>query len=290
MATKRKVAGIYQPPPHHMVGDGFRVHGYFNVIPDAHEKLSPFLLLDYGPEYNFPATTNTRRGVGPHPHRGFETVTIAFAGSVAHHDSAGHGGTIGPGDVQWMTAGGGILHREYHAPEYAKKGGPFQMAQIWVNLPAKHKLAKPGYQGITADQIGVAKLPGGEVRVIAGEYAGAKGPAKTFTPINMYDVRLNKHGRAEFSFPAQENAAILIMKGSVSVNGKKAVMHDFVLFENEGAEIALEAGEDAQFLVLNGEPINEPVAAYGPFVMNTSREIQQAFDDYRSGKFGHLED
>lgn len=287
---QRKIEGIYKPPPFHMVGDGFRVLGYFNNIEDAQEKLSPFLLLDYGPEHAFPPTTSTRRGVGPHPHRGFETVTIAFAGSVAHHDSAGNGGVIGPGDVQWMTAGSGILHREYHAPEYARKGGPFQMAQLWVNLPARHKMTKPGYQAITADQVALAPLPGGEVRVIAGEYQGARGPAKTFTPVNLFDVRLNKGGRAEFSFPAQQNAALLIMKGSVSVNGKKAVMHDFVVFENEGADVVVEASEEAQFLVLNGEPIDEPVVAYGPFVMNSPREIQQAFDDYRAGRFGHLDD
>jgi redox-sensitive bicupin YhaK (pirin superfamily) len=290
MATKRKIEGIYKPPPHHMVGDGFRVHGYFNVIEDAHEKLSPFLLLDYGPEYNFPPTTNMRRGVGPHPHRGFETVTIAFQGAVAHHDSTGTGGVIGPGDVQWMTAAGGILHREYHAPDYAKKGGPFQMAQIWVNLPAKHKLDKPGYQGITADQIGVAKLPAGEVRVIAGKYQYAKGPARTFTPINMYDVRLEKGGRAEFSFPAKENAAFVMMDGDATINSQKAAKHDFVLFANVGEDITVESASGARFLVLNGEPINEPVAAYGPFVMNTPKEIEQAFADFRAGKFGHLDD
>lgn len=290
MTTQRKIAGIYQPPPHHWVGDGFRVHGYFSVIPDALERLSPFLMLDYGPEYNFPPTTNMRRGVGPHPHRGFETVTIAFQGSVAHHDSAGHGGAIGPGDVQWMTAASGVLHREYHAPDYARQGGPFQMVQLWVNLPAKHKMDKPGYQAISASQVAVAKVPAGEVRVIAGQFDGAKGPAKTFTPINLYDVRLSANGRVVFSFAPQENAALLIMKGSVSVNGQRAAMNDFVLFENDGAEIAMEAGEDAQFLVLSGEPINEPAVAYGPFVMNTRSEIIQAITDFQQGKFGHLDD
>jgi quercetin 2,3-dioxygenase len=292
MTTERKIEGVYGAPPVHWVGDGFRVMGYFSAIPDLERKLSPFLLLDYGAPHQYPPTTNTRRGVGPHPHRGFETVTIAFQGSVAHHDSTGSGGVIGPGDVQWMTAGSGILHREYHAEAFARQGGPMQMAQLWVNLPKAHKMDTPRYQAIEAAQMGQVELPGeaGVVRVIAGAYRGVKGPASTYTPINLFDVRLNRMGRADFSFPSEENAALLVMKGEVTINGTPARTNDFVLFRNEGEQIAVEAGSEAQLLLLEGEPIREPVVAYGPFVMNTKQEIQQAITDFNRGKFGHLEE
>src|SRR5262245_62820989 len=201
--TARRIDRVVAAPRPHWVGDGFHVSGFFNAIPDAQRKLSPFLLLDYGAPREFPPTTNARQGVGPHPHRGFETVTIAFQGSVAHHDSTGKGGVIHPGDVQWMTAGSGILHREYHEESFARRGGTMQMAQIWVNLPRAHKMDPPGYQAITADRIGVATLPdgAGTVRVIAGEHRGVRGPAKTFTPVTMLDVRLVGGGRAEFGIP-----------------------------------------------------------------------------------------
>jgi redox-sensitive bicupin YhaK (pirin superfamily) len=294
MTTERKIEGVYAGPPVHWVGDGFRVRGYFSVIPEVQRKLSPFLLLDYHAPHNYPPTENTRRGVGPHPHRGFETVTVAFQGSVAHHDSTGAGGVIGPGDVQWMTAGSGILHREYHEESYARAGGPMQMAQIWVNLPKAHKMDAPRYQPLTAGEMGHVELPdeGGVVRIIAGEYQGVKGPAKTYTPINMLDVRLNRNGGADFSFPAAENAALLVMKGAVTINGNaKAGINDFVLFRNEGERITVEAADaEAHLLVLNGAPINEPVVAYGPFVMNSEREIQQAITDFNHGKFGTLAD
>src|SRR3954469_24846807 len=233
-AKAREVAGIYPSPGLHWVGNGYRVAGYFSSIPDAVRKLSPFLLLDYHPTYDY-SPTNDRRGVGVHPHRGFETVTLAWQGSVAHHDSTGAGGVIGPGDVQWMTAASGILHKEYHEENYAKRGGPLQMAQLWVNLPKAHKMAAPRYQPLLADQMGIVNLAegSGSVRVIAGEYQRVKGPAKTFSPINVFDARLNTGGKLELSFPAQHNAALLVMKGEVTINGAtQASSNDFVLFEN----------------------------------------------------------
>jgi redox-sensitive bicupin YhaK (pirin superfamily) len=286
----RAVQRIYPAPAVHWVGDGFRVAGYFNVVPDAARRLSPFLLLDYHAPHNYPATT-ARRGVGPHPHRGFETVTLAWQGSVAHHDSTGSGGVIGPGDVQWMTAGSGLLHQEYHDRAYAERGGPFQMAQLWINLPKAHKMDAPRYQAIVAEQMGLATLPdgAGSVRVIAGEYQGVKGPAKTFTPVNLFDVRLRRGGSVSFLFTASDNVAILIMSGDVSINAKtKATTGDFVVFENTGDHVAIEAASDAHLLVLNGEPIDEPVVQHGPFVMNTEREIHEAIMDFRMGKFGRL--
>ena len=290
----RRIDRIVASPGPHWVGDGFFVSGFFNAIPDAQRRLSPFLLLDYGAPREFPPTANTRQGVGPHPHRGFETVTIAFQGSVAHHDSTGKGGVIGPGDVQWMTAASGILHREYHEEAWARKGGTMQMAQIWVNLPRAHKMDPPGYQAITADQIGVATLPSGAgtVRVIAGEYLGVRGPARTFTPVTMLDIRLERKGRAEFDVPARHNAALLVMKGEIAVSGEDASENELVVFANTGEHIAVEAKahEDVQLLLLAGEPIDEPVVSYGPFVMNTEVEIRQAMIDFQDGKFGQLDD
>jgi len=288
----RGIEGIYGAPPLHWVGDGFRVAGYFSAIPDAVRKLDPFLLLDYHPSYDYAPATHPR-GVGVHPHRGFETVTIAFQGSVAHHDSTGAGGVIGPGDVQWMTAAAGILHKEYHEAGWARQGGPFQMAQLWVNLPRAHKLDAPHYQAIVADRMGQLTLPdgGGVVRIIAGELDGVRGPATTYTPMSVLDVRLNPGGKAVLPFPARQNAGLVVMKGDLVINDEsKATLHDFVVFENDGDHLALAATSETQLLVLAGEPIGEPVVQYGPFVMNTEREIQQAFADFRSGKFGHLED
>jgi quercetin 2,3-dioxygenase len=292
MKTERKIEAVYTGPPAHMVGDGFRVRGYFSSIPDAEHKLSPFLLLDYHEPFHYPPTDHAR-GVGSHPHRGFETVTVAFQGSVAHHDSTGSGGVIGPGDVQWMTAGSGILHREYHEEAFARRGGPMQMAQIWVNLPKAHKMTAPRYQALAADQMGLVRLPdeSGVVRVIAGEYQGVRGPAQTFTPVTMLDARLNRGGRAEFAVPATHNVALLVMKGAAQINGAAPVgVNAFVLFANEGERIAVEAEEESQILVLAGEPIREPVVSYGPFVMNSAREIQEAISDFNRGKFGTLDD
>jgi redox-sensitive bicupin YhaK (pirin superfamily) len=290
MTTQRTIEGIYQAPPAHWVGDGFLVSGYFSKIPDAERKLSPFLLLDYHPRHEYAPTTNKRRGVGPHPHRGFETVTIAFEGSVAHHDSTGAGGIIGPGDVQWMTAARGILHREYQEEKFAERGGPMQMAQIWVNLPRAHKMDAPGYQALTAADMGLVQLPDGSgvVRVIAGEYGGVRGPARTHTPIQMLDARLSAGGKVDFAIPSAHNGAILVLAGEVTLNGRSAKANDFVVFANEGEAVAAVAQSQAQLLLLAGEPIEEPVVAYGPFVMNSVREIQQAIADFNAGKFGEL--
>ncbi len=289
---RRTVDAVYRPPPLHWVGDGFRVHGYFSTIPAAVRRLSPFLMLDYHPAYDY-SPTGTPRGVGVHPHRGFETVTIAFEGSVAHHDSEGNGGVIGPGDVQWMTAASGILHKEYHEAEFARRGGTFHMAQLWVNLPKTHKMSPPGYQGLTAAQMGEVTLQNGAgvVRVVAGEYEGAKGPARTFTPIDLYHVRLNANGSASFTLPRHHNTAFLVMRGAVSFGGEStAKENDFVLFRHDGDVIEATASSDAELLVLSGEPIDEPVVQYGPFVMNSQQEIIQAVHDFNDGKFGHLDD
>jgi quercetin 2,3-dioxygenase len=288
-AVHRSIDGIHRAPPLHWVGDGFRVAGYLHAIPDAVRKLSPFLLLDYHPPHDY-APTSAPRGVGVHPHRGFETVTLAWQGSVAHHDSAGGGGVIGPGDVQWMTAASGVLHKEYHEAGYARTGGLFHMAQLWVNLPAAHKMHPPRYQALAADEMGVVALPGGEVRVVAGEYRGVRGPARTFTPVDLFDARLSPGGALDLSFPAHHTAAVLIMKGEIEVLGRAGREGDLILFARDGERIAIEARSDAHLLVLSGEPIDEPVAQYGPFVMNTRSEILQAIDDFERGAFGSLED
>jgi redox-sensitive bicupin YhaK (pirin superfamily) len=288
----RALDGIYQAPALHWVGDGFRVAGYFSAIPEATRKLSPFVLLDYHPTYEYSPATRPR-GVGVHPHRGFETVTLAWQGSIAHHDSTGSGGVIGPGDVQWMTAASGILHKEYHEQGFTSRGGPFQMAQLWVNLPRVNKMDPPRYQPLMANAMGLVTLPddSGTVRIIAGEFRGVRGPAVTHTPINVLDVRLNARGKVDFSFPARENTSLLVMKGDLTINGSRAARaDDFVVFQNVGERITIEAGADAHVLVLNGEPIDEPVVQYGPFVMNTEQEIQQAFADFNSGRFGYLAD
>lgn len=288
----KAIEGIYKSPGLHWVGDGFRVAGYFSAIPDAMRKLDPFLLLDYHPTYEYAPAAHPR-GVGVHPHRGFETVTIAWQGSVAHHDSSGGGGVIGPGDVQWMTAASGILHKEYHEKEWARRGGPFQMAQLWVNLPKASKMTAPRYQALVANQMGkvVLRENSGVVRVIAGEFQGVKGPASTHTPISVLDVTLNAKAAIEFEFAPHWNASILVMKGDILIGGEtNALEGDFVVFKNQGERIAITADSDVQLLVLAGEPIGEPVVQYGPFVMNTRREIEQAFADFQSGRFGHLED
>ncbi len=276
-----------------MVGDGFRVHNFF---PSGYEmgllRMSPFFMLDYNSKYVFPPTAKPR-GVGVHPHRGFETVSIAFHGRIAHHDSAGNSGVIGEGDVQWMTAGSGILHKEYHEAEYSKKGGPFQMVQLWVNLPAKDKMTAPKYQGIEHAQMGKYALPndGGVLEVIAGEFEGVKGAATTFTPMQVYVGRLKEGASLSLSLPEKYNTGILIVEGSLRINEAEAAQTDhFALFKNDGTEIKVEATEAAVFLLLSGEPINEPLVPYGPFLMNTKEEIMQAFADVNSGKFGVLED
>jgi quercetin 2,3-dioxygenase len=254
--------------------------------------MDPFIMMDYNSKFYFPPSDKSR-GVSVHPHRGFETVTIAYKGKVAHHDSSGGGGVIAEGDVQWMTAASGILHKEYHEENFSKQGGDFQMVQLWVNLPAKDKMSKPKYQGITNTQIAKYTLPdnSGMVEVIAGSYQGVKGSASTFSPLNLLNARLHKNGKASFDFPENYNTALLVVEGSIKVNGKEEVpTNHFVLFENNGTEFSIEASENAVVLVLSGEPLNEPIAAHGPFVMNTQREIVQAIEDFNMGKFGYLEE
>jgi quercetin 2,3-dioxygenase len=292
MAT-RKIEIVVPPREPHFVGDGFRVH---NFIPSGYrldmKRMDPFIMMDYNSKFYFPPT-DTPRGVSVHPHRGFETVTIAYKGKVAHHDSSGGGGVIGEGDVQWMTAASGVLHKEYHEENFSKEGGDFQMVQLWVNLPAKDKMSKPKYQGITNNQIAKVALPdnGGLVEIIAGEYEGQKGSASTFSPVNLLNAKLNAGGKASFDFPNHFNTGLLVIEGEVTVNGSEKVpTNHFVLFENETGEFHVTANEDALVLVLSGEPLNEPIAAHGPFVMNTHQEIIQAIDDYNMGKFGYLEE
>ena len=291
MAQERKIAGIYRGSDFHWVGDGFRVTNYFPSANNFAQRISPFVLLDYHPPFRYPPTEDEQRGVGVHPHRGFETVTLTFEGSVAHHDSAGNSGVIGPGDVQWMTAASGILHKEYHEKAFARTGGNMHMAQIWVNLPQAHKMDEPRYQAIAAGQIGRVELPNeaGHVRIIAGEFGGVKGSAKTVTPVNMFDIALNPPGKVRLSFPSRENTGLLILAGNVTVNGSaQGNALDFVFFENEGEDILVEAAGSARLLLLNGEPIDEPVVQQGPFVMNTRQEIRQAMIDFQAGKFGQL--
>lgn len=286
----KRVERIVAPPPRHWVGDGFDVHGFFPHGPLTGSRMSPFFLLDYNALTNFPPREQPF-GVGPHPHRGFETVTIAYRGKVAHHDSRGGGGVIGEGDVQWMTAGSGLLHKEYHEQEYNRQGGPFQMVQLWVNLPAKDKMTEPKYQAITNAEMGRVKLPGGgEVEIIAGEFAGVKGPATTFSPVHLYNLKLKTGETVELDYPAGYTTAILAVEGSAMLNGVETLPTDHLaLFERDGEHITVTAVDDSVLLVMSGEPLNEPIAQYGPFLMNTQEEIVQAIHDYQSGKFGHLD-
>ena len=290
MNTK-KIEIVVAPKEPHFVGDGFRVH---NFIPSGFhldmKRMDPFIMLDYNSKFNFPAT-DIPKGVGVHPHRGFETVTIAYQGSVSHHDSAGGGGTIHQGDVQWMTAASGVLHKEYHAEEFYKKGGIFQMVQLWINLPAKDKMSVPKYQAIEHKNIPTVEVENGTIEVIAGEYNQTKGAASTFSPVNMLNAKLTSGGKASFNFPAHYNTVLLVIEGEVKVNNEEIVPTDhLLLFANEGENFEIEATENSVVLILSGEPLNEPIASYGPFVMNTQDEIRAAFDDFNNGKFGTLED
>jgi len=290
MSTKQ-VEMVLAPKQPHFVGDGFRVH---NFIPSGYgltmERMDPFIMLDYASRYHFPPTGKPK-GVGVHPHRGFETVTIAYKGSVAHHDSAGGGGEIKEGDVQWMTAASGVLHKEYHAESFCATGGDFQMVQLWVNLPAKDKMSTPKYQAIENTQIPKIKVDGGIVEVIAGAYQEHQGAASTFTPVNMLNAKLASGGSAEFSFPSNHNTCILVIEGEVILNNTEDVPLDHLaLFKNEGESFTIKASQDSIVLILSGEPINESIAAHGPFVMNTREQIMEAFQDYELGKFGELAD
>ena len=285
----KAILGRYGNNRGHWVGDGFPVRSLFSYNAQG-KQVSPFLLLDYaGPHVFEPAAQP--RGVGQHPHRGFETVTIVYDGEVSHRDSAGNGGTIGPGDVQWMTAGGGIIHEEFHSTAFTKTGGPFRMVQLWVNLPAKDKMTPGGYQGITTDQIPEVALANdaGNARIIAGDFQGHKGPARTFTPINVWDVRLKAGADVGLDLPEGHTAMVVVLTGHVTINGgQEAGEAEVILFDAKGAGATVHADGDAMLLVLTGEPIDEPIVGYGPFVMNTEAEIRQAIDDFNSGRFGGI--
>ncbi|PFH11531.1 hypothetical protein BCF11_3982 [Collimonas sp. PA-H2] len=282
----KKVLGVYSAPRPHWVGDGFPVRSMFSY--DSHGKqLSPFLLLDHAGPIDFNPAKKPR-GVGQHPHRGFETVTIVYKGEVAHRDSTGQGGLIGPGDVQWMTAGAGILHEEFHSEEFTRNGGAMEMVQLWVNLPAKDKMTAPGYQAIRNADIPVVALPdqAGTVRVIAGSFDGHAGPAHTFSPMNVWDLRLAQNGVTELTLPDGWNSALIVLRGTVLVNGETVSRESqMVLLDASGSTVALEANNDAVVLLLSGEPIDEPIVGHGPFVMNSEEEIAQAFTDFKNGRF-----
>jgi redox-sensitive bicupin YhaK (pirin superfamily) len=290
-AALRSVEGIHKSTTFHWVGDGFFVSTYFPSQGLPAERVSPFVLMDYGPGKVFPPTPHGKRGVGWHPHRGFETVTLAWEGAVAHRDNAGNAGVIGPGDVQWMTAGAGIFHEEYLEESFLRRGGRMHMMQLWVNLPRKDKFAKPGYQPITRADIPVLPVAGGgHVRVIAGEHGGAGGPAHTFTPITMLDIELSAGARLPVTIPASFNALAVIARGRVRASGATASTGEVLLFANDAPTLELEAEQDSHVILLSGEPLGEPVVPYGPFVMNSIQEIQQAIVDVNSGKFGEIPD
>jgi len=282
----KKVKSIHRQREGHWVGDGFPVHTIFHY--QEQPELTPFLLLDHAGPHEFEASTK-ERGVGWHPHRGFETVTLAWEGAVAHGDNAGNRGVIGPGDLQWMTAGSVLLHKEFHSPEFTRRGGRFEVLQLWVNLPRKSKMTAPRYQGLATRDIPVVALPdnAGSVRVIAGEFGGGKGPAKTFTPINLLEVRLVAGKRVTLDLVDGYTASLYVLRGDVVLNGDEpAHATELVVLERSGAEVTIEATSDAVVFVMNGQPITDPVAGYGPFVMNTRQEIQQAFADFQLGRLG----
>ncbi|HEX5036065.1 MAG TPA: pirin family protein [bacterium] len=285
----KKIVEIRKNNQGHWVGDGFPVRTLFSYD-DRPELTSPFLLLDYAGPAEFKPSDH-RRGVGEHPHRGFETVTVVYQGEVVHRDSAGNGGRVGPGDVQWMTAASGVVHEEKHGDDLTRNGGMLEMVQLWVNLPAKDKMSPPRYQDILDKQIPVVDLDAGagSVRVIAGEWKGNKGPAKTFTPINLWDLHLSGPRAVTLVLPEGHTAAVLVRKGAVTVAGKSTGEGELALLGRDGAELVLEAhGGEADALLMSGLPIDEPVVGYGPFVMNTGEEIRQAAHDYHDGKMGHL--
>lgn len=286
----KRIIGVYRNQHTHWVGDGLPVRNLFSYD-RLGQALSPFLLLDYGAPHHFEPTTR-QLGVGSHPHRGFETVTIAYQGGLAHKDSSGGGGVIEAGDVQWMTAGAGLVHEEFHSPEFAQKGGILEMAQLWVNLPAKDKMTQPRYQAITSHDIPTITMDddAGHIRVIAGEFGGHYGPAETFTPINVWDGQLKAEYETFIHVPVDHNVLVVVLNGELVINGTQKVLDSsIVMFARDGeAAIQLQAYKDTQFLVLTGEPLNEPIQGHGPFVMNTKEEIIQAFHDFNNGKFGEI--
>jgi len=288
-AVVKEVAGIYQPGSAHMVGDGFPVRNLFPSN-DLDREVSPFLLLDYAGPQDFTATDHPR-GVGEHPHRGFETVTIMYQGAVAHRDSAGNAGVIGSGDVQWMTAASGIVHEEMHEKNWAQKGGTFQAIQLWVNLPRSQKMSAPRYQTILNAEIPKVELEGGagRLRVIAGTAQGQKGPARTVTPIELYDLELVAGHRAELHLPDGHNTSLFVVQGLVSANGSRdAGEAELIVCKRNGSSVVIEARVNSRLLILSGQPIEESIARYGPFVMNTKAELVQAVNDYQAGRMGHL--
>jgi len=292
MTTERKIQGIYRGAPFHMVGDGFRVSNYFPSGNNFQQRFSPFILMDYNAPFKFPPSPEVK-GVGAHPHRGFETVTIAYDGYIEHNDNHGNHGIIGPGDVQWMTAGSGLLHKEYHEREFSKRGGIFHMIQLWVNLPRASKMHPPKYQELLKSQMGRVELPdnGGTVRIIAGDYNGVNGPAQTFTPIHLFDIAFKEKGKADFTLPSTYNTAAVVLRGSALINNTKTAGEgDFILFDNTDGNIVIEGqSDDTLVFVLSGEPIDEPVYQHGPFVMNSREEIMEAFQDFQSGKMGTMD-
>ena len=285
----KKILGVYNSPEAHWVGNGFLVNSLFSYN-ELGAEMSPFLLLDHAAPTKFRSHSG-RRGVGQHPHRGFETVTIVYQGEVEHRDSTGSGGVIGPGDVQWMTAASGILHEEFHSKDFSQKGGTIEMVQLWVNLPSKDKMAAPGYQTLLNQDIPVVPLAdnAGQVRVIAGNYGGHAGPARTFSPINVWDMKLNAGHTTTLQVEEGHTLAVVMLHGAILVNGEQIVREtQMVLLDRAGDSITLEANGDVSLLVLSGEPIDEPIVGYGPFVMNSEAEIQQAFRDFNSGQFGAM--
>lgn len=291
MTNFRPIEDVFQGPKRHWVGSSFYVSNYFPSGNKLLERFTPFILLDYNPPLSF-RPSSTPRGIGAHPHRGFETVTFAFQGSIEHHDNTGEHGIIGPGDVQWMTAGSGILHKEYLEKDFNKSGGVLHMIQLWVNLPAKNKMDPPKYQELVKENMGSYTIPnnGGRVSIIAGQFKDIKGPASTFTPINIYTIDLENKGELEFEEPSDFNTGILILEGDIKINDKDCKNGDFILFENKAGKIKIESiTEKSMAIVLSGEPIDEPIATGGPFVMNTREEVRQANDDYHNGRFGSLD-
>lgn len=289
MVATKKLLGIYPAPQQHWVGDGFPVRSLFSYH-DSAEQFSPFLLLDYAGPMDF-EPADRPRGVGEHPHRGFETVTIVYQGEVAHRDSSGAGGTIGPGDVQWMTAASGILHDEFHSPDFTRTGGTLEMIQLWVNLPAKDKLSTPRYQHLSAIEIPSIALPdnAGEVRVIAGEYRGQRGPADTFTAINLWDMHVEHDRRVNLDLPDKHTVVLVVRRGGLQINGRESLgPAQTALWGRPGTTVSLRADIDTELLLLSGEPIDEPIVGQGPFVMNSRAEIQQAIADFQHGRFGQL--
>jgi len=287
----KNILGIHRSPHAHWVGDGFPVRSLF-TYDNLASRISPFLLLDYAGPHDFTPTT-ARRGVGQHPHRGFETVTIVYQGELEHRDSTGAGGLIGPGDVQWMTAANGIIHEEFHSPSFARSGGTLEMVQLWVNLPARDKRAAAGYQTLLSSDIPVVALDGdaGSLRVIAGDYRGHQGPARTFTAMDVWDLRLNAGASLQLPVAAGRNAALVVLRGNVRINGEReAGPSSLVLLDRQGEDVSVEALEGASVLLLSGEPIDEPIVGYGPFVMNSQAEIAESFDDFHAGRFGQMQD